>query len=34
VYRVRSGRFATRADAEAHAAKLRREGYKGIIVSD
>lgn len=34
VYRVRSGRFATRADAEAHAAKLEREGYKGIVVGD
>ena len=32
VYRVRSGRFAAREEATAHAAKLARAGYQGIIV--
>jgi rare lipoprotein A (peptidoglycan hydrolase) len=34
VYRVRSGRFATRAEADAHAARLERAGYGGLVVSD
>jgi rare lipoprotein A len=34
VYRVRSGRFQTRGDAEAHAAQLARKGHSGLVVTD
>ena len=32
LYRVRAGRFATRPDAEAHAARLARRGFAAIVV--
>ena len=34
VYRVRSGRFTTRADADAHAERLERAGYGGFVVAE
>jgi rare lipoprotein A len=34
VYRVRAGRFTARPDADAHAARLARSGYRGIVVTD
>jgi rare lipoprotein A len=34
VYRVRSGRFAARPDAEAHAARIARHGYRTLILAD
>ncbi|MBI2206801.1 MAG: septal ring lytic transglycosylase RlpA family protein [Candidatus Rokubacteria bacterium] len=34
VHRVRTGRFATRGDADAAAAKFTRDGYTAIVVAD
>jgi cell division protein FtsN len=34
IWRVRSGSFATRAEADAHASKLARAGYRAFIVTD
>jgi peptidoglycan lytic transglycosylase len=34
LYRVRAGRFATRSEADAHAARLAGRGYRAIVVSD
>ena len=34
VYRVRSGRFALRTDADAHAARLARAGYAGVVLAE
>ena len=34
LYRVRAGTFPTRAEADAHAARLAGRGYRAIVVSD
>ncbi len=34
LYRVRAGRFTTRADAAAHAEQIRARGHPTIVVSD
>ena len=34
VYRVRTGHFATRAEADAHATRVARQGYRALIVSE